>query len=99
EPPVSVAYRRDGELHQLRGDVVVAADGINSRTRRTLWREAGRVRFSGITAWRAVTPEPWPEEIGSGITWGKGEEFGVVELGDGRVYWFGAVNAPAGERA
>lgn len=99
EPPVSVAYRKDGGLHQLRGDVVVAADGINSRTRRTLWREPGRVRFSGITAWRAVTPEPWREEIGSGITWGKGEEFGVVELGDGRVYWFGAVNAAAGERA
>lgn len=99
EPPVSVAYRKDGELHQLRGDVVVAADGINSRARRTLWREPGRVRYSGITAWRAVTPEPWPDEIGSGITWGRGEEFGVVELGDGRVYWFGAVNSPAGERA
>lgn len=99
ELPLSVAYRKDGELAQLRADVVVAADGINSRTRQTLWARPGRVRYSGITAWRAVTPEPWPEEIASGITWGRGQEFGAVELGDGRVYWFGAVNAPAGGRA
>ncbi len=99
ESPVSVAYRRDGRLEQVRGDLVVAADGINSRTRRTLWEQPGRVRYSGITAWRAVTPEAWPVQVPSGVTWGKGEEFGVVELGDGRIYWFGAVNAPAGERA
>lgn len=97
--PVSVAYRRDGQHHELRADLVVAADGINSHVRRTVWAAPGRVRYSGITAWRAVTPEPWPEQIGSGITWGHGEEFGVVELGDGRVYWFGAVNAPQGRRA
>lgn len=97
--PVSVAYRKGGELTELRADVVVAADGINSRTRTTLWARPGRVRYSGITAWRAVTPQPWPEEIVSGITWGRGEEFGAVELGDGRVYWFGAVNAPAGGSA
>ncbi len=99
DPPVSVAYRKAGEPAQLRADVVVVADGINSRTRQTLWARPGRVRYSGITAWRAVTPDPWPEEIASGITWGHGQEFGTVELGDGRVYWFGAVNAPAGGRA
>ncbi|HEX5772130.1 MAG TPA: FAD-dependent monooxygenase [Nocardioidaceae bacterium] len=94
--PVSVAYRSGGHHHEVRGDLVVAADGINSRTRRQLWKNPGRVRYTGITAWRAVTPEPWPEELVSGISWGRGEEFGAVELGDGRVYWFGAVNAPAG---
>ncbi|HEX6248841.1 MAG TPA: FAD-dependent monooxygenase [Nocardioidaceae bacterium] len=99
EAPVSVAYRRDGGTHQVGADLVVAADGIHSLTRRTLWEDPGRVRYSGITAWRAVTPEPWPEQLTSGITWGRGEEFGAVELGDGRVYWFGAVNMPQGQRA
>lgn len=78
---------------------MVAADGIHSHVRRSLWEDPGHVTYSGITAWRAVTPEPWPEELTSGISWGRGQEFGAVELGDGRVYWFGAVNAPRGERA
>lgn len=99
EEPVSVLYRRDERLDEIRADLVVAADGINSRLRRTLWENPGRVRYSGITAWRAVTPTAWPEELTSGITWGPGQEFGAVELGDGRVYWFGAVNAPRGQRA
>lgn len=99
DAPVSVAYRCAGETRQMRADLVVAADGINSHIRRTLWKDPGHVRYSGITAWRAVTPEPWPEELASGITWGKGEEFGAVELGDGRVYWFGAVNMAPGRRA
>ncbi len=97
--PVSVAYCQDGETRALEADLVVAADGISSHVRRSLWEDPGHVTYSGITAWRAVTPEPWPEELASGITWGRGEEFGAVELGDGRVYWFGAVNAPQGERA
>lgn len=99
DAPATVTYRRDDELGEVRADLVVAADGINSRLRRTLWADPGRVRYSGITAWRAVTPEPWAGELSSGITWGPGQEFGAVELGDGRVYWFGAVNAPQGERA
>jgi 2-polyprenyl-6-methoxyphenol hydroxylase-like FAD-dependent oxidoreductase len=96
DSPVSVAYLRDGEPHQVRAEVVVAADGINSHVRRNLWERPGRVRYSGATAWRAVTPDPWPEELATGLTWGRGMEFGTVPLGDGRVYWFGAVNAPQG---
>lgn len=32
------------------------------------------------------------------ISWGPGAEFGMVPLGDGRVYWYAAVNAPPGQR-
>jgi 2-polyprenyl-6-methoxyphenol hydroxylase-like FAD-dependent oxidoreductase len=99
DSPVSVAYLRHGEPHQVRADLVVAADGIHSHVRRSLWDRPGRVRYSGTTAWRAVTPEPWPEELAAVLTWGRGMEFGTVPLGDGRVYWFGAVNAPAGGRS
>jgi 2-polyprenyl-6-methoxyphenol hydroxylase-like FAD-dependent oxidoreductase len=98
ESPVSVAYLRDGEPRQIRADLVVAADGIHSHVRRNLWERPGRVRYSGTTAWRAVTPEPWAEELTAGLTWGRGMEFGTVPLGDGRVYWYGAVNALPGGR-
>jgi 2-polyprenyl-6-methoxyphenol hydroxylase-like FAD-dependent oxidoreductase len=33
------------------------------------------------------------------ITWGPGAEFGIVPLADGRIYWYGSVNAPPGDRA
>jgi 2-polyprenyl-6-methoxyphenol hydroxylase-like FAD-dependent oxidoreductase len=46
-----------------------------------------------------VTGEPWPAGLGAAITWGRGAEFGMVPLGDGRVYWYGAVNARPGRRA
>jgi 2-polyprenyl-6-methoxyphenol hydroxylase-like FAD-dependent oxidoreductase len=32
------------------------------------------------------------------ISWGRGAEFGMVPLGDGRVYWYGAVNSLPGQR-
>lgn len=96
--PALVSYRRDGRLQHLTADVVVAADGINSGIRRDLWRHPSSVRYSGVTAWRAVTPEPWPVEVPVGLTWSRGAEFGVVPLGDGRIYWFVALNAPPGRR-
>lgn len=96
--PALVSYRRNGQLQHLTADVVVAADGINSGIRRDLWRHPSSVRYSGVTAWRAVTPEPWPVEVPVGLTWSAGAEFGVVPLGDGRIYWFVALNAPPGRR-
>jgi len=96
--PALVSYRRDGRLQHVTADVVVAADGINSGIRQDLWRHASSARYSGVTAWRAVTPEPWPGEVPVGLTWSAGAEFGVVPLGDGRIYWFVALNAPRGRR-
>jgi 2-polyprenyl-6-methoxyphenol hydroxylase-like FAD-dependent oxidoreductase len=78
-------------------DLVVGADGIDSTVRRLLWPGFEAV-YSGSTAWRGVTDERWTGELPVAISWGRGAEFGMVPLGDGRVYWFAAVNAPEGVR-
>ena len=78
-------------------DLVVGADGIDSTIRGLLWPGTAAV-YAGSTAWRGVTDEPWTGELSVAITWGRGTEFGMVPLGDGRVYWFAAVNAAEGTR-
>ena len=79
-------------------DLVVGADGIESTVRRRLWPEADPPRYTGTTTWRGVTDEPWSGDRTVAITWGRGTEFGIVPMGDGRVYWYAAVNAPEGHR-
>jgi 2-polyprenyl-6-methoxyphenol hydroxylase-like FAD-dependent oxidoreductase len=97
-PPAEVTYRHHGEPITVRADLVVGADGINSTVRARLWPGVSPPVYAGSTAWRGVTPQPWPDPQPTVITWGRAAEFGVVPLRDGRVYWYGSVNAPAGKR-
>ena len=76
-------------------DVVVAADGLRSRTRAS-WPGDPGIRYSGYSAWRGVTSTPVDLRGGAGESVGKGERFGLAPLSDGRVYWFGVVSLPAG---
>jgi 2-polyprenyl-6-methoxyphenol hydroxylase-like FAD-dependent oxidoreductase len=98
DPPTRVDYRQDGQVGSIVPDLVVAADGIGSVTRSRLWPDLPPPVYSGSTAWRAVTERPWRGELVTAITWGSGTEFGMVPLGDGRVYWYAAVNAEPGQR-
>jgi 2-polyprenyl-6-methoxyphenol hydroxylase-like FAD-dependent oxidoreductase len=77
-------------------DLVIGADGIDSVIRRLVFPDAAPPVYAGSTAWRGVTDGPWPDPVPVSITWGPGAEFGIVPLADGRVYWYGSVNAPAG---
>ncbi len=82
----------DGEL---RGDLVLGADGLNSTVRRALWPDAPAPRYAGYTAWRYVTRRP--VDVGpGGETWGHGERFGYATLSDGRVYCFATANVDEG---
>jgi 2-polyprenyl-6-methoxyphenol hydroxylase-like FAD-dependent oxidoreductase len=78
-------------------DLVVGADGIDSTVRGLVW-PGFDAAYAGSTAWRGVTDEPWSGALPVAVSWGRGAEFGMVPLGDGRVYWFAAVNAPEGVR-
>ncbi len=91
-----VLCRCAGEEHELSADLVVAADGVNSVVRRTLW--SGPAVFQGRTAWRGVTPSGsvWPVE--ESLTLGRGIQVGVLPLPDERVYWFVTANAPEANR-
>jgi 2-polyprenyl-6-methoxyphenol hydroxylase-like FAD-dependent oxidoreductase len=74
-----------------RGDLVVGADGVHSVVRRSLSPES-QPRYAGYTAWRGVTA--FPLDRGRLTeSWGRGERFGLVDLGDGRTYWFATKNA------
>jgi 2-polyprenyl-6-methoxyphenol hydroxylase-like FAD-dependent oxidoreductase len=95
----AVTFVRGGKEHRRTADLVVAADGVRSVVRGTLWPEHPGPRYSGITAWRSVTREPEAVAVTAMSSWGPGTEFGIVPLADGRVYWFAAVDAPEGERS
>ncbi|MET9990500.1 FAD-dependent oxidoreductase [Streptomyces mutabilis] len=83
---------------ELEADLVVAADGIRSAVRGTLFpRHPGPV-YSGFTTWRVVIPLPGAD-FASHETWGRGRIWGTHPLKDGRVYAYAAAVAPAGGHA
>ncbi|MEU7299859.1 FAD-dependent monooxygenase [Streptomyces sp. NPDC007206] len=83
---------------ELRADLVVGADGINSRVRTALFpRHPGAV-YAGFTTWRMLIPLPGVR-FASHETWGRGRLWGTHPLKDGRVYAYAAAMTPAGGRA
>lgn len=74
-------------------DLVVVADGIRSRNRKSMGLDTG-IRYAGYVAWRGVTSRPVDLRGEAGETWGRGRIFGIVPLPDGRVYWFATMSAP-----
>src|ERR1041384_1739695 len=81
-------------VEELDADLVVAADGINSRLRAELLPDAPGPVYAGATAWRGGAPGPFDLPITQ--TLGPGGEAGILPLGDGRVCWYVATVAPAG---
>ncbi|MFK0263494.1 FAD-dependent monooxygenase [Streptomyces angustmyceticus] len=83
---------------ELTADLVVAADGIHSAVRRTLFPGHPAPRYAGFTAWRFVVPAP------DGVrdaheTWGRGSLWGTVPLSGGRIYAYATAAVPPGGRA
>lgn len=76
-----------------RGDLVIGADGFNSAIRRQI---AGpeRPRDGGYVCWLA-TPRYSDPRVPPGFAahyWGNGARFGIADIGEGRVYWWGTKN-------
>lgn len=91
----AVVTAPDGELE---ADLVVAADGVGSVVRQTVFPRHPGPRYSGYTTWRLVVPAPdrpfTPHE-----TWGRRALWGTHPLKDGRVYAYAAAVTPAGGHA
>lgn len=83
---------------ELEADLVVAADGIHSAVRGTLFPCHPGPVYSGFTTWRVVIPLPGAD-FASHETWGRGRIWGTHPLKDGRVYAYAAAVAPAGGHA
>jgi len=80
-----------------RADLLIGADGIHSPLRRQLFPEVA-LRYSGYIAWRGVVAAA--DENLRGISreyWGRGKRFGIVPLGNRRIYWYATANLPSGQ--
>lgn len=81
---------------EARADLLIGADGIHSAVRRQL---AGpeRPREAGYLCWLAVTPFEHPRLTPgfNGHYWGRGQRFGLHDIGRGHAYWWGTRNMPA----
>jgi 2-polyprenyl-6-methoxyphenol hydroxylase-like FAD-dependent oxidoreductase len=98
------SFERRGDRMVVRGasgenivcDLLVGADGLHSAVRAQLVAD-GAPRYAGYTSWRGVTAsgsvEPPPRMTES---WGRGERFGIVDIGFREIYWFAVANAPPG---
>lgn len=87
-----VVRTADGELE---ADLVVAADGIRSRTRQALFPGHPGPAYSGVTAWRGLVPRG-DLAIRSSETWGRGLVFGIHLVADDLVYVYATDAMPAG---
>ncbi|HEY2940540.1 MAG TPA: FAD-dependent monooxygenase [Gaiellaceae bacterium] len=82
---------------ELAGDLLVAADGLRSKSRAWLLDD-GPPSYAGYTGWRAVT-ELEHESLRGRMTetWGRGVRFGLIPIGNGRLYWFVSESRPEPE--
>lgn len=83
----------NGDVENDQFDVVIAADGIHSNSRRILSLDPG-LRYAGYTAWRGITEETFNWHGPGGASWGLGEHFGYSPMTDGRFYWFATASMP-----
>ncbi|WP_134667564.1 MULTISPECIES: FAD-dependent monooxygenase [unclassified Amycolatopsis] len=82
-----------------KADVIVAADGVNSRLRKRFFPAHPGPVYSGSAVIRAITTEPFPLSSSDfNLTWGRGVEFGYIGLADGRAEWHAVLSIPAGTR-
>ncbi|ATY09885.1 FAD-dependent oxidoreductase [Amycolatopsis sp. AA4] len=93
------SVEQNGVVHHgsgsIEADLIVAADGINSPIRQTLF-PAARVEYSGGAAFRGIAKLPLKPALST--TWAAGIEVGLLPLLDDEVYWWVSEARPAGIR-
>ena len=77
-------------------DAVIGADGLDSVVRRFVTGRVERPVYRGYMIWRGVADGIPPLYAEGNITeaWGKGERFGIMPIGNGKVCWYAARNQP-----
>ncbi|MER7701950.1 FAD-dependent monooxygenase [Kitasatospora sp. NPDC097605] len=91
---VEVAFE-DGRT--VSGDLLIGADGFNSAIRRQI-AVADDPRPGDYVCWLATVPFAHPR-LTKGYAahyWGRGQRFGLADIGHGRAYWWATKNVPAG---
>ena len=75
-------------------DLLIGADGIRSRVREQTCGSM-QLRYSGVTCWRALAPNPGIKE--GFEAWGGAARVGVIPLTQSRLYVYLVLTAPPGE--
>lgn len=91
---VTVRFADGSQAH---GDVLIGADGIRSVIRdQVAGSGPAAPRYGGFLCWLAITEFAHPKLPAgfSGHFWGAGRRFGIHDVGHGRFYWWGSLNAP-----
>lgn len=79
----------------LRADGLIGADGVHSTILKQLHRVSPPV-YRGYCVWRGVAPDLDGHDRGHiSETWGAGQRFGILPIGQGRVCWYATRNRPS----
>ncbi|MGX7826234.1 FAD-dependent monooxygenase [Actinokineospora sp. 24-640] len=92
---------KDGP-REVRADLVVAADGVHSRTRAALFPAHTGATYAGYVCWRGIAPAGAVVPDGAPMwtdTWGRGVRFGAAPLTGGQVFWYASAGGPEGSMA
>jgi 2-polyprenyl-6-methoxyphenol hydroxylase-like FAD-dependent oxidoreductase len=79
--------------HEWTADLVVAADGVRSRTRGRLFPDHPGPVYSGFSSWRLIAKGVTAEE--SGESWGPEGLVGIMPLASGGTYFYAMAELPA----
>ena len=85
---------RDREV--IEHDAIIGADGLRSRVRQALFGESQLI-YRGYQIWRGIG-EYHGRAIPAGAnseTWGSGQRFGILRIGQGKFTWYATANLPA----
>jgi 2-polyprenyl-6-methoxyphenol hydroxylase-like FAD-dependent oxidoreductase len=87
---------RFADGREVRGDVLIGADGIHSVIRTQLFGLT-KPSYAGYTCWRGLA-HITKTGLETTWTWGKGYQFGFTPMSQGRAYWWAQKNAPEGAK-
>jgi len=90
---VTVRFTNGQELEH---DAIIGADGLRSRVRQALFGKSDPI-YRGYQVWRGIGEyhgRAIPEHANS-ETWGIGQRFGILRIGQGRFTWYATANLPA----
>lgn len=90
---VTAHFRDRAPAH---GALLIGADGIHSAVRTALWGP-GETRYSGQTCYRGIADFTAADPRVLREVQGAGQRAAVCAIGPHRVYWWAAINAPAGQ--
>jgi len=82
-----------GRAGRAQGPFLVGADGLRSAVRRGLLGD-GEPLYRGYRVWRGVAAAGAVEWASLTETLGRGQRFGIVPVGGGRVAWWATANEP-----